>query len=79
MVKLIYMFPDDTFSESISVNSYDRLFYHDEHIHTVVKIYETKEMEAKIWAFLNLKMLHVKKKLEKFTNKIENVQKRYIR
>lgn len=42
MVKLVYLFPDDTFSENISVNSYDRLFYQDEHIHTIVKIYETK-------------------------------------
>jgi hypothetical protein len=44
MVKLLYMFPDDTFSESVSVNSYDRLFFHEEHVHTMVKIYETKEM-----------------------------------
>lgn len=29
MIKLLYMFPDDTFSENISVNSYDRLFYQD--------------------------------------------------
>lgn len=29
MVKLMYLFPDDTFSENVSVNSYDRLFYQD--------------------------------------------------
>lgn len=63
MMKLLFLFPDDTFSENISINSYDRLFYQDEHIHTIVKIYETKEMEAKIWAFLNLKNLHKKRKL----------------
>lgn len=44
MIKLLYLFPDDTFSENISVNSYDRLFFHDEHIHTMVKIHETKVM-----------------------------------
>lgn len=63
MVKLMYLFPDDTFSENVSVNSYDRLFYQDQHIHTIVKIYQTKEMEAKIWAFLNLKALHKRKML----------------
>ena len=42
MIKLLYLFPDDTFSENISINSYDKLFYEDEHIHTMVKIYETK-------------------------------------
>jgi len=63
MIKLKFMFPDDSFSENMSVNSYDRLFYNDEHIHTIVKIYETKEMEAKIWAFINLMNLHKKKKL----------------
>lgn len=63
MMKLLFLFPDDTFSENISINSYDRLFYQDEHIHTIVKIYETKEMEAKIWAFLNLNNLHKKRKL----------------
>ena len=39
MVKLVYLFPDDSFSENVSVSSYDRLFYQDEHIHTIVKIY----------------------------------------
>lgn len=77
MVKLLYMFPDDTFSESISVNSYDRLFFREEHVHTMVKFYETKEMSAKIWAFLNLKNIHIKKKLEKFTSKLEKVNKKY--
>lgn len=33
------MFPDDSFSENVSVNSYDRLFFQDEHVHTIVKIY----------------------------------------
>lgn len=39
MLKLLYMFPDDSFSENVSVNSYDRLFFQDEHVHTIVKIY----------------------------------------
>jgi hypothetical protein len=29
MIKLVYLFPDDSFSENVSVNSYDRLFYQD--------------------------------------------------
>lgn len=41
-IKLKFMFPDDTFSETMSVNSYDPLLFNDECIHTIVKIYETK-------------------------------------
>lgn len=78
MVKLVYLFPEDSFSENISVNSYDRLFYHDEHIHTIVKIYQTKQTEAKIWAFLNLKTFHKRIKLQKFTKKLENIEQKLI-
>ncbi len=35
-------------------------------------------MECKIWAFLNLKNLHKKRKLEKFTDKIEKIKEKRV-
>ena len=63
----------------MSINSYDPLFFHDENLHTFIKIYETKELEAKLWAFLNLKMLKIREKLQKFTGVCEKVQQKAIR
>ena len=70
VIKQFFLFPDETISEDFSVNTYDRLFFDDEKIHTMIKIYETKELEIKLWAFMNLKTLHIKKKLEKMTQKV---------
>jgi hypothetical protein len=42
IMKLIYMFPDDSFSSTLSVNKYDRLIFSDQQLHTLLKIYETK-------------------------------------
>ena len=59
MVKLVYLFPDDTFSENISVNSYDRLFYQDEanqynlyveDIHSLKCNYSDQEIIEKVFS-----------------------------
>jgi hypothetical protein len=52
------MFPGSSqISEDFSIDSYDRLIFGDDAIHSMVKIYEVKEIENAIWAFLNLKAL----------------------
>jgi hypothetical protein len=38
-----------------TVNSYDRLLFNDECLHSLQKIIETKLIENKIWAIINLK------------------------
>jgi hypothetical protein len=54
------------------VSKYDRLIFQDHQLHSMMKIYETKETQSLIWAFLNLKFLH-------FANKIEKVHARIVR
>lgn len=70
VIKQFYLFPDETISDNESIDTYDRIFYHDEYLHTIIKIYETKELESVIWAFINLKANRLRRQLEKFTDKV---------
>ena len=63
MIKQFFLFPDDTISENISLDTHDKIFFNDEPIHTIFKISETKYLEALLWGFINLKALRLKKKL----------------
>jgi hypothetical protein len=59
-----------------SIGKYDKLIFNDEAIHTLVRKLETKVLERKIWAFLNIKMMRVLKKVNEMTQKVKRVVKR---
>jgi len=57
----------------MSLDKYDKLFFNDEKIHTLVKKLETKVLERKLWAFLNIKMLQILKQANTMRIKKERV------
>lgn len=76
VLKQFYLFPDGSSSSVMSLEKYDKLIFSDEAIHTLVKKLETKVLERKIWAFLNIKMLKILKQVNNMTVKIKRVIQR---
>lgn len=76
VLKQFFLFPEGSSSSVTSIEKYDKLIFSDEAIHTLAKKLETKVLERKIWAFLNIKMLKVLKQVSSMTQKVKRVVKR---
>lgn len=73
VLKQFYLFPEPSSSSVMSLDKYDKLVFNDESIHTLVKKLETKMMERKIWAFLNIKMMKILKKASQMSQKLKRI------
>ena len=76
VLKQFFLFPEGSSSSVTSIGKYDKLIFNDEAIHTLAKKLETKVLERKIWAFLNIKMMRVLKKVNEMKKKVKRVVKR---
>lgn len=76
LLKQFILFPDESESSQKTVSKYDSLIFSDEEIHTMTKKIETKLLERKIWAFLNLKYHRYGQAVKKMQQPIVKIQKR---
>lgn len=76
ILKQFYLFPEGSSSSVSSLSKYDKLIFNDEAIHTLIKKLETKVLERKIWAFLNIKMIRVLKQVSSMNEKMKRVVKK---
>jgi hypothetical protein len=76
LVKQFFLFPDESESSERTVSRYDRLIFSDEQLHTLFKKLETKLIENKIWAFLNLKALPYIRAARNMERPIKRLKKR---
>jgi len=76
VLKQFYLFPEGSSSSVMSIEKYDKLIFNDETLHTLTKKLETKVLERKLWAFLNIKMLRVLKQVASMSQKVKRVLKR---
>jgi hypothetical protein len=76
VLKQFFLFPEGSSSSVMSVEKYDRLIFNDEKIHTLGKKLETKVLERKLWAFLNIKLIRILKQVSHMSQKITRVVKR---
>lgn len=76
VLKQFFLFPEGSSSSVMSVEKYDKLIFSDEVIHTLGKKLETKVLERKLWAFLNIKLMRILKQVSQMGQKINRVLKR---
>lgn len=76
LLKQFFLFPDESDSSQKTVSKYDSLIFSDEEIHTMFKKIETKLIQFKIWAFLNLKYYRIRQAIQKMETPIQTIQKR---
>ena len=76
VLKQFFLFPEGSSSSVMSVEKYDKLIFNDEAIHTLGKKLETKVLERKLWAFLNIKLMRVLKQVSSMSQKMKRVIKR---